>query len=101
MQQEDDWNAIRGPKAPVLGAAGMGMLRVALLFGSGAVALALILAPVAERYARSPLAALGAIDHTTTGSIGLRDVYTIRKSVLQRPGASCIIRSDGRRSGDC
>jgi hypothetical protein len=98
MPQEDEWDAIRGRKRPLLGAAGIGMLRISLLFGSGAAALALILAPLADRYSRLEA---GDIDYTTTGSIGERGAYTIRRSVLQKADAVCIIRSDGRRSGDC
>ena len=45
MTPENDWDAIRSRRAPLFGVAGMGMLRIALLFGSAAVALALILAP--------------------------------------------------------
>ena len=44
MTPEDEWNAIRRRRAPLFGVAGMGMLRVALLFGSAAVALAVIAA---------------------------------------------------------
>jgi hypothetical protein len=101
MAHENDWDAIRGGKPPLFGAAGMGMLRIALLFGSAAVALTLILAPLADRYSRSQFAANGGLDYSTTGSIGKRAVYTIRRSVLQRADAICIIRPDGRRSGDC
>jgi hypothetical protein len=102
MTPENDWNAIRGERQPLLGAAGMGMLRFALLFGSVAAALALILTPVADRYAQSHFVGMDGIDYTATGSIGSpRNSYTIRRTVLQQPGSVCIIRADGQRSGDC
>jgi hypothetical protein len=95
MTPGDDWEAIRPRRVPLFGAAGISMLRVALLFGSAAVALALILAPLADRYSKSGL------DFTATGSIGNRAGYTIRRSVLQQPGSVCIIRANGQRSGNC
>lgn len=89
-----------------LGGAGMGALRITLLFGSAAVAMALILAPIADRHAssyRSPQQAMTpGIDFTTTGSIGYRGTYTERRSVLQpSPQSVCVIRDNGTRSGDC
>ena len=98
MTPESEWDAIRSQRAPLFGAAGMGMLRIALLFGSAAVALALILAPMADRYVKSPILGL---DVTVTGSIVERGSYTIRRSVLQEPGSVCIIRANGQRSADC
>lgn len=100
MTHDGEWEAIRGRQAPWLGVAGTGMLRIALLFGSAAVALALILTPLAARHSRTNLV-IGGLDHTATGAIGDRASYTIRRSVLQDAGAVCIIRADGRRSGDC
>lgn len=101
MTPEDEWDAIRPRRAPLFGVAGMGMLRVALLFGSVAVALALILAPMADRYQKSQVVGIGGLDFMATSSTGARASYTIRRSVLQKPGAVCIIHASGRRSGDC
>jgi hypothetical protein len=77
-----------------------GALRIALLFGSAAVALALIAVPLLEgRVSDRPA---GGVDLMSTGSIGTGETYTIRRSVLQSsPDAVCVIRSDGTRSGDC
>ena len=101
----DDWDSTGGPARsralPILSTAGMGMLRVALLFGSAAVALALILAPAADRYAKAHVVGGDGIDYLATGSIAPSGSYTIRRSVLQKSGAVCIIRADGQRSGDC
>lgn len=83
-----------------------GMLRVVLLFGSVAVALALILAPILDNGVDHYLArsdAVQGIDMMRTGTIGTRSTtYTIRKSVLQAgPNSVCIMRSNGTSSGDC
>jgi hypothetical protein len=101
MTPEDEWDAIRGRRAPLLGAAGMTMLRFALLFGSVAVALALILTPMADRYSKVQSVGTDRLDFMATGSLGQRDAYTVRRSVLQKPGSVCIIDSAGRRSGGC
>ncbi len=85
-----------------LGETGGGILRFALLFGSAGVALALIIAPIAERETRSLANAPFGIDMTTTSSIGYRGSYTERRSVLQpMPDSVCVIRDNGARSGDC
>ncbi|CAN0655270.1 hypothetical protein R2G56_18960 [Nitratireductor aquimarinus] len=88
------------------GNVGIGALRIALLFGTAAVALALFLTPVVEKSTRSKIAQVGApfgIDPITTSSTKRQDrSYTIRRSVLQPSrNATCIIHQDGRRSGDC
>ena len=81
----------------------MGALRITLLFGSVAVALALLIVPVLDR--GPGLLADGSaagIDVMSTGSIAAGKSYTIRRSVLQdSPNSVCIIRSNGTRSGDC
>jgi len=101
MTPEDEWDAIRRRRAPLFGVAGMSMLRIALLFGSAAVALALILAPMADRYQKSQIVGADGLDFLSTSSTGGRGSYTIRRSVLQEPGAVCIIYASGQRSGDC
>lgn len=87
------------PRSP----AASGILRCALLFGSAAVALALIIAPLADRGARSVVAGAGNVDAMTTGSIGGESSrYTLRRSVLQSsPTAVCVIQQDGSKSGSC
>jgi hypothetical protein len=79
-----------------------GALRITLLFGAAAVALALIATPLLERRGGSGFIGNAGLDMTSTGSIGGTTSYTIRRSVLQSsPDAVCIIGSDGARSGDC
>ncbi len=85
-----------------------GAVRVALLFGTAAIAVAAILTPILAD--RSPSARIAwapdQFDDITTGSIPQRSktttVYTVRKSILQdNPGSLCIIRNDGKKTGDC
>jgi hypothetical protein len=84
-----------------------GAVRVALLFGTAAIALAAILTPiVADQTPTARVAwAPDQYDNITTGSIparSQRSFYTVRKSILQEnPGSLCIIRNDGRKTGDC
>lgn len=104
MASGNDWETMSSERSRLFGTAGMGILRVTLLFGSAGVALALILAPVAENYTKPQFARLGngGIDFSTTGSIGPRNIYTVRRSVLQpSPDSICIIRNGGLRTGDC
>jgi len=102
MNPEAEWNAVRGERGTIFGMASMGVLRVTLLFGSAAVALALIIAPIADSQTRSQFAD-GGLDRMSTGSIGQKSSgYTIRRSVLQNsPTSICVIRDNGTRSGDC
>ncbi|MCB1424533.1 MAG: hypothetical protein R3D65_04595 [Zhengella sp.] len=105
MAESSDWYALRGTVRNSASAASMGVLRIVLLFGSAAAALAVILTPIAENqvrdYARQ--GGLAGIDRMSTGSIGSRgDTYIVRRSVLQStPGSVCIIHKNGLRSGDC
>lgn len=99
MAGENDWDGGRAARAFASG--GVSVLRVTLLFGSAAVAFALILTPMAENFSRSKESPFG-IDTMQTGSISRHDSYTIRKSVLQpSPSSICVIRSNGQRAGDC
>ncbi|RWP57184.1 hypothetical protein [Mesorhizobium sp.] len=107
MSLDRDWDSIRPDRS--FRAAGMGILRITLLFGSAAVALALIATPLLDnrtRSARDDFA--GGLDRMSTGSVestgstGRRDTYTLRRSVLQPlPTSICVIRDNGQRSGDC
>ncbi len=107
MPFRDDWETPRAARRWSAGPAGMGALRVTLLFGSAAVALALILTPMLEDRTRKVAysAYPAGVDMMPTGSIGQRSnpgAYTIRRSVLQpSPNAVCILRDNGMRTGDC
>lgn len=83
----------------------IGALRVALLFGTMAVAMALLLPPmVGAGGPRMAAYTMSGIDSITTGSIqpnqGPRR-YTIRRSILQEPGTVCILDSSGSLQGQC
>lgn len=111
MSFRDEWEQPRMDRGWNFGAAGMGAVRVALLFGSAAVALALFLTPFVESqsnrlaYSSYPSGSYPAgLDMMPTGTIGQRDTgsYTVRRSVLQpSPNSVCIIRQNGMRTGDC
>jgi hypothetical protein len=102
MSLDKDWDSIRPDRGFRAADAGMGILRITLLFGSAAVALALIAAPLLDSQTRSGRDGFAGIDTMSTGSIGHRDTYTLRRSVLQPlPSSICVIRSDGSRSGEC
>jgi len=104
MAFDNDWDSGRGERSK-LELAGIGALRVTLLFGSAAVALALVLAPMLDNQVQDYLARTDGpgIDTMATGTIGAKPrTYTIRKSVLQTsPNSVCILRANGTRSGDC
>ncbi|AZN96415.1 hypothetical protein EJ066_03425 [Mesorhizobium sp. M9A.F.Ca.ET.002.03.1.2] len=110
MSLDRDWDSIRPDRNYSAANAGMGILRITLLFGSAAVALALIATPFLDSRIRSQSARAGLADLDTIstgsignrGSIGRRDTYTLRRSVLQPlPSSVCVIRDNGKRSGDC
>jgi hypothetical protein len=84
----------------------MGTLNMALLFGTAAIALTLIVTPMlapgksADRMQASTMD----YDNITTGSVpsgdGKTKRYTIRRSVLsEKPGDVCIIEQDGSKIG--
>ena len=116
MSLRNEWEMPQTRSGGVFSGMGMGALRVALLFGSGAVGLALIMTPLmegqVERMAYSSYSSR--IDPMATGAIarggnvqGFGDqragsVYVVRRSVLQpTPASVCVIRSNGMRTGDC
>ena len=102
MFGSDEWERIRSEGGSLLEMVQSGAIRIALLFGSVAVAIALLLTPVLDREMRvARVNALG-IDRTVTGSIATQGVYTLHRSVLQSsPNAVCVIHFNGARTGDC
>ena len=82
----------------------IGAVNMALLFGTAAIALSLILTPVLSSDKNDMQASTLGYDDIKTGSIPTEDGkvkrYTIRRSVLQdNPGEVCIIDREGNRSG--
>ncbi|MEP9373053.1 hypothetical protein [Mesorhizobium sp. KR1-2] len=102
MKPEEQWELVRGGRGFRIESAGIGALRITLLFGSAAVAFALLAVPILDARTRArPQVMRADLDMTITGSID-RGGYTIRRSVLQSsPSAVCVIRNDGARRGDC
>jgi hypothetical protein len=103
MNLDSDWNSNRSDRGFRAVKAGMGLLRVTLLFGSAAIALALVATPYLADHSRQQAvsARYGGLDLMSTGSIGASS-YTVRRSVLQSsPNAICVISDNGMRSGDC
>lgn len=106
MALGDDWEKPHSDRLWGLGDTALGSLHVALLFGAGAVALALVLTPIAESQTERLLYSSypAGLDMMPTGTVGQRSTgsYTIRRSVLQpSPNSVCIIRDNGMRTGDC
>ena len=91
-----------GGPSPIEAATGK-ILRVALLFGTAAIAIALIATSVLDNRVGGRMAENDyGIDRTATGSIGYNGTYIMRRSVLQSsPDSVCILRDNGTRSGDC
>lgn len=106
MRDDRDWAEIRPHNGSTVSEAGAGMLRITLLFGSLAIAIALFLTPLLDRTGSSDMTAsviYGGLDRTATGTVrNHANQYTIRRSVLQNnPSSMCIIHSNGMKSGDC
>jgi hypothetical protein len=104
MMDDDFWKAVREKEQTSFTSRKTGALNIALLFGTAAVALSLILTPMlSDKSKSSVLASAPDFDNITTGSIpklekGRR--YTIRRSVLQKePGSVCIVQGYGADSG--
>jgi hypothetical protein len=103
MKSDEQWNLIRSGHGSRIGSAGMGALRLTLLFGTAVIAFALLATPMLDtRTDKVVRSGVGGLDMMSTGSIGRGETYTIRRSVLQpSPKAVCIIRENGARSGAC
>ena len=106
MFDDRDWAEIRPQNASAFGEAGQGMLRITLLFGTFAIAIALFLTPLFDRAGGTHTASgpvYAGLDRTTTGTVRTSSrQYTLRRSVLQTsPTSMCVIYTNGTRSGDC
>ncbi len=100
---EDFWESVQEREFTPRSAR-TGMFNIALLFGTAAIALSLIVPPMLSENPDKKRLAFEAdqYDNITTGSIGKSEGetkrYTIRRSVLQEtPGSICIV--DGYEGG--
>ena len=102
---DNEWDSIREDRSDALEETGYGALRLTLLFGSAAVAFALFLVPIMSRSSDSVFGTRFSgqtLDTMTTASVPGSGAYVIRRSVLQQsPQSVCVIRQDGRQTGDC
>ena len=102
-QQDNGWE--QASHTPAHNLLDSGAIRIALLFGSAAVAFTLILAPIIDRGAGNFAARRGSsseLDRTATGSILQSRGYTVRRSILNNsPASVCIIDQKGIESGKC
>ncbi|MGK6313156.1 hypothetical protein [Neorhizobium sp. DT-125] len=103
---EEFWKTVRVRQRATYGSGKTGALNIALLFGTAAIAFALILTPMlADRDDERRLADVQKdFDLITTGSIKPAEKgtkhYTIRRSILQEtPGSVCIV--EGYADSDC
>ena len=83
-----------------LSSAGMGILRVTLLFGSAAIALTLLTMPDSERRTRQAIFDPG-IDNIVTSSFGSRSNARQIVGILPPSSDACIISRDGTKRGNC
>lgn len=103
MRPLEDWESLRQPRAQ-RGRPAISPVRVALLFGSAAIAFALMAVSFlgeghGDEFAD---AAKAGVDSITTGSVNTSKTYIIRKSVLQNsPNAVCVILPNGSSTGEC
>ena len=99
MNSDEEWDLVNGET--YRGSLNRsGLLRIALLFGSIAVAFSLFLVPMLSTTGIDTVSP--GVDRILTGSISKGSEYTLRRSVLQRdPSAYCIIRNDGTSTGSC
>jgi hypothetical protein len=107
---DEIWKTVRTRQRPTYRSGRTGALNVALLFGTAAIALSLIVTPMlAKRGDQDRMAHVQQdFDMISTGSIK-RDTdntkeknrhYTIRKSVLQEtPGSVCIVQGYNSETG--
>jgi hypothetical protein len=103
---EEFWKTVRLRQRASYRSGMTGALNAALLFGTAAIALSLIITPMlSDREDGRHLAHVQEeFDRITTGSIPSEKSakhYTIRRSVLQEtPGSVCIVRGYGA-DGNC
>jgi hypothetical protein len=106
QMNEEHWQSRPDPEFAGIRPNRMGALNMALLFGTAAIALSLIVTPMLapEKSEGRLQASTVDYDNITTGSVPSHDSktkrYTIRRSVLtDNPGDVCIIEQGGNTDG--
>jgi hypothetical protein len=85
-----------------LSGAGVGALRVALLFGSAAVALSLVFMQDGDRRSSRQAILNPGIDHIVTSSFNTKNnTLQQKRSVFQASPDECVISRDGTKRGNC
>ncbi len=104
MSNDEFWTSVYSGKSDSASPARISLVRLVLLFGVAAAAMALVVPPLINPQFnnRTYLAGQPGIDYRTTGSISRDQQYSVRRSVLQNSvDAVCIIDIYGNQSGDC
>ncbi|WP_419906654.1 hypothetical protein [Hoeflea sp.] len=104
MSSDEFWSSVYSGSTDAKRPSRFSVLRLATLFGSAAMAFALIIPPMIDGQDGDwQLLSNGqGIDYTTTATVRRKREYTVHRSVLQdQPDAVCIIDTFGRRTGDC
>lgn len=103
MNNSEEWDEFR-TRDQATNSAGWTAIRVSLLFGSLAIALALVVTPlVSGKYGQRLVRSATGIDGITTATTRDKDkTYRMRRSVLQKsPSSVCVILPDGSYRGEC
>lgn len=98
-QMDREWELIHPEPYSRSRDVGNSLLRATLLFGIGAIAVALFTTAMLDSRNRTDMARGGGLDFTSTGSIDRTGDYTLRRSVLS--DGVCRIDADGSRRGAC
>ncbi|MEX3011387.1 hypothetical protein [Hoeflea sp. TYP-13] len=104
MSNDDFWSSVYSGATDKRHRGRFSAMRLALLFGMAAMALALIVPPMFDVSSDDwqLISSNQGIDFTTTATTKRKREYTIQRSILQSSSSSvCIIQANGRRSGDC
>ncbi len=107
---DEIWKTMRTRQRPTYRSGRTGALNVALLFGTAAIALSLIVTPMlAKRGEQDRMAHIqqdfdmistGSIQRNNDNAIEKNRHYTIRRSVLQdTPGSVCIVQGYNSETG--
>jgi hypothetical protein len=98
----DEWDMDRNSDDDLYIPVKTGMVRMSLLFGSIAIAFALLLVPFITRETAQFSRSGSNLDYISTGSVSPDNLYIEHKSVLQKDGSSvCVLKNDGTKTGDC